>query len=314
MSSPSNLRKLQQYLKKHSHTNGPAVFEHLVANTFSRILYLPLQIRTKEDASIPHRVIWNGDTDVKKKTFSKSPSGADSICFACGFYLLVESTLRHGANQWRREFVECLRHYDDFVNDNKIDKNNVYLAVVARKLHRDTYTGFKQKVREGYNIILLEASSLAKIWEATNIVFTTRHLDLRQLFYDLMNVLRDSTTFEKMKEDINRKIFEWKKDLFKREKTVFFGLRSYEAMKKAERKIVGTSDILLHLRKDSKFKQYMDILGGGDMSKYIYEGLLSEKLAYCVKTPDEDLFRMTSKADFRLRGMRLMKAVEKIDE
>ena len=313
MPSSSNLRKLQQYLGRYQHTSTPAAFEYLVATAFSRIFHLPLQTKAKEDPTIHHRVIWKGDFNKKNRTFSKSPSGADSICFAFEFYILVESTLRSGANQWRKEFVECLRHYDDFVRDNRIAKNDVYLAMITPKLHKDTYTGFKQKVVEGYNVILLEAPSLARIWEVSNIVLTMRHLDLRQLFLCLVDVIRDSSTFEKMRDEITRRISEWREGVFKREKTAFFGLRSYEAMKRVGRRTVGTSEILLNLHEDRKLKEYMSILGGGEMATYIREGLLSERLAYCIRTPDEDMFCMVNKTDFKSRGMRLINAVEKID-
>jgi len=309
-----NLARLSKYLKRYHNNDQPAAFEYLVASVFSQIFYLPFQSKSNEDNNINHRVIWYGDVDKKRKTITKSPSGPDSICFAYGFYILIESTLRGDvAEQWRREFVESLKHYDNFVKNVNPDKKDVYLVLVAPTFHKDTYTGFKQKANEGYNIILLEGSSLAKIGEISKIAFTIRHLDLRQLFTDIVSVLRESTSFDRFKDHLNKSISEWREDVFKKERTIFFGLKSYEAMKKIGRSIVGTSEILSNLYKDSKFNHYIKILGIGDLTPYVREGLLSERLARLVNTPEEDFFCRVNNSDFKARGLRLIKAVERIN-
>lgn len=310
--SHSNLINLQRYLGRYPQHDQPAAFEYLVANTVSQIFYLPFQSKDNEDNTVSHRVIWYGSINKKTKIISKSPSGPDSICFGYGFDVLIESTLRDGTNQWRKEFIESLKHYDNFVRNKGIDKKDVYLTLIVRKLHKDTYMGFKEKAKDGYNIIILEGSSLAKIGNISKMLFTVRHLDIRQLFNDLVKKLRESTSFDKFRDESNKSIYEWEKDVLKREKTVFFGLKSYEAIKKVGKNIVGTSDILLNLHKDSKFNRYIKILGGGDLTSYIREGLLSERLAYLISTPDEDLFCRVNSADFKSRGLRLIKTVEEI--
>ena len=310
--SPSNLISLKQYLKRYSKCQ-PAAFEYLIGSVFSQILYLPFHSKDSEDNTVTHRVIWYGSINKRNKTISKSPFGPDSVCFAYGFYLLIESTLRDGANQWRKEFVESLTHYDNFITNKNVDKKDVYVVLVAPRLHRDTYTGFKQKANEGCNILVLESSCLAKIGDTTKIIPTVRHLDLRHLFNDMVRTLRDSTSFDRFRGDLNKSISGWQKDVLKRERTVFFGLRAYEAIKKAGRNIVGTSDILLKLHRDSKFNHYIKILGGGDLTTYIREGLLTERLAHLISTPSEDVFCRIHSADFRARGLRLIRAVEDVN-
>ena len=140
--------------------------------------------------------------------------------------------------------------------------------------------------------------------------FTVRHLDLRLLFNDIVRVLRDSTSFNRFRRELTKSISEWQKDVLKKEKTIFFGLKSYEAMKKVGRSIVGTSDILLNLYKDRKFNRYIEIIGGGDLAYYIKEGLLSERLACLITTPVEDCFCKVNKADYSARALRLIKEVE----
>jgi len=311
--SPSNLTKFRGYLRRYAQNDQPAAFEYLVAGTISQIFFLPFQSKDNENNSVKHRVIWGGSINRRSKTISKSPSGPDAICFAYGFYVLIESTLRTGANQWRKEFVESLNHYDQFVTDEHVDKKDTFLIIIAPKIHKDTYTGFKQKACEGYNIIVLENSHLAKIGNCSGMISTIRHLDLRQLFTDLVKILRDSASFEQFRDNLNKTINKWQGDVLNREKTVFFGLKAYEAMKKVGRNIVGTSDILLNLDKDRQFNYYLKIIGGGDVTRYIRDGLLSEKLAFLITTPDEDLFCKVNAIDFKERGLRLIKAVEELN-
>ena len=314
--SCNNLFNLKRYLKRYPQNCQPAAFEYLVACALSQILYLPMQTKDTENNTIKHRVIWYGSVDKARKTISKSPSGADCICFAYGYNMLIECTLRNGANQWRREFVESLNHYNDFMRVENIDKKNIYLFIIAPKLHESTYTGFKQKVIEGLNIIILEPTHLAKICDISKIVLSIRHLDLRRLFNELVEELKLSISLKSFKTDLRKSIYQWRKNLLKISKTVFFGLRAYEAMIKVKRStgrsIIGTSEIITKFHRDRKLKDCMKLLGGEDLTSFIKEGLLSERLAYLIPTPDEALFCIVNRIDFTAIGLRLIRAVRKI--
>lgn len=310
--SCSNLIYFQRYLNRYARNDQPAAYEYLVASTISQIFFLPFQSRDNENNAVKNRVIWQGSINRRSNTISKSPSGPDVICFAYGFYVLIESTLREGTSQWRKEFVESLKHYDDFVTINNVDKKKVYLIVIAPKIHKDTYTGFKQKASEGYNIVVLKNSHLAKIAKCSGMISTIRHLDLCYLFVNLVKILRESAAFDKIMHELNKTINKWQSDVFKQEKEVFFGLKAYEAMKKVPKNIVGTADILFNLERDRKFNYYLNILGVDDIMTYITNGLLSEKLAYLITTPYEQLFCKVNIIDFKARGLRMIKAVEEI--
>lgn len=311
----SNLANLRGYKDKYVDADQPGAFEFLVAVAFHRIFCLPLQTKDTEDDSIKHRVIWYGQHDKIDNKIHKSPSGPDCFCFAYGVYILIECTLRgNSSNQWRKEFVESLKHYDDYARASGIKKDDFFLALVAPEFHKDTYTGFKQKVIEGYNIAMLDCASLAKISKTCESNTTFRHLDLRYLMKKIVSILKDSASLAAFRKDRNRWIAEWKIELLKQEKTVYFGLKSYEAMKRVGRNTVGVSDIMLELQKDRKINTYLQKLGGGDLSIYIRDGLLNERLARLVETPDEDLFRRVDGSDFKARGLRLIDAVERIDK
>ncbi len=313
----SNLAKakLRAYLDRYKVSEQPAAFEFLAAIAFHRIFHLPLQLENIEDESVKHYVIWNGRFDKINRRFCPSPSGPDSICYAYGFYVLIENTLRGNvANQWRKEFVESITHYDNFVTTRAVERRDVFLALIAPEFHKNTYTGFKQKAIEGYNILMLDSSTLAEISSICESITTLRHLDLLHLVRSMVKKFKESGSLASFRKDLNRCIADWELDLLRQEKTVYFGLKAYEAMKKIGRNVVGISDIMLKLERDSAFERYLSILGGGILADYIKEGLIRERLARIVETPVEDIFCVVNGTDFRARGLRLIESVESINK
>lgn len=310
----SNLMKTKEYLNRYDIAERPGAFEFLVAAAFAQSLHLPFQYRDTEDSTVEHRVLWYGQYDKRNRTFSYSPAGADSICFAYGYYILIEATTRGNVgNQWRREFVECMTHYDNFISERNLEKRAVYLALVAPEFHRNTYTGFKQKAIEGNYILLLESATLARISKICKNIPTLRHLDLRQLLRDMVGELRNSGSLKGLRKGLSKCINDWEVNLLRQEKTVYFGLKGYEAMKRVGRNTVGISEIMIEFQRDGKLEYCMRKLGGGDLADYVKKGLLTEKLARCVPGPDEDLFRKVDGADFRARSLRVIRAVEAVE-
>jgi len=311
----SNLSRLRQYLDRYPIRIQPGAFEFLVTSAFARGFHLPFKTQTTDDCSIAHKVVWYGEVDYKNNIFTLAPSGPDGACFSYGYNLLIESTLRGDvSNQWRKEFIESLNHYDNFVTQHRVEQNDVYLALVAPEFHKSTYTGFKQKASEGYNIIMLECQNLSKICNICACVQTLRHLDLRCLFRMIISKLRESGSHANFRKDVRRYIDDWEIELLRQERTVFFGLKSYEAMKKAGRNIVGASEIMLKLHRDAHFERCIRKLGGGNLAQYIREGLLKERLARIVEAPNEDLFCRVDGDDFKARGLRMIKAVKNLDQ
>jgi len=317
--SYTNLTRLRQYLKRFPGKDQPAAFEYLVAGAFSQIFDLTLQTKDNEDSSIKHRVIWYGKINKKIKTIVKSPTGPDSICFACGFYVLFESTLRDGANQWRREFIESIKHYDKFVKQQRVNKRDVYLILIVRRLHKDTFNGFQQKALGGYNIILLEASLIAQICNIIKAVFTVRNTDLRQLFNNLVKALRESTSFRRFRDNIDQYISEWQKDIHKTGKIPFLGVRSYETICKAVhqkgRANLSTGEIYRKLLKDPIVKDYFEVIGDKPLISYVEKSLIDQGLGVVVGTTsqNEPLFEPVHIADFKRRVLRLIKTVENLN-
>jgi len=119
-----NLKKLNTYLAQHHQSQQSTCFEQFITEVFSHILYLPFFSSANEDTKIRYRVIWQGNINPLSKAPQQKP---DAIAYCYNFYLLIESTLKIGANQWSQEFAQSVRHCEEFVKQNRIQQNEVYI-------------------------------------------------------------------------------------------------------------------------------------------------------------------------------------------
>jgi hypothetical protein len=271
-----NLRDHGRYLDQFPYYEQSAHFEHLIAQAFAHLLHLPFYTSDNDDANVIHRVTWRGSIE----NISTAPRGPDAVAYAYEHCVLIETTLKKGTNQWAQEFASSVRHYEDFVNEGGLNREDTYLILVAPEFHRDTYRSIRQKDIEGFNFVLLEVSALAKILDTSILAFTIRHLDLRDLYHGLQERCKRSSTIEDFLKRLGDSTSGWQQEVLKLEKTVFLGVKSYEAMRKIGRKSVGVSEIFQKLQWHPTVKHYIRIMGGRLTSHEIEESLLSESLGY----------------------------------
>jgi len=323
MTSPrttlKHLKKLNQYLATLPlQVQQSACFEWLVAQAFSHILYLPFFSSDNDDASISHRVIWLGsETNLSRapQNANAPPNSPDAIAYAYKFYILIESTLKTGANQWTQEFAQSLRHCDDFVSRTGAHPNEVYIVLVAPKLYIDTYWSIRQNPRSGFNFILLEVPELAKILETSILAFTMRHLELRRLLNQVPQCIANSSSLRDFRKLLNDWIKGWRQDVLKLEKNAFIGVKSYKVMKEIGRTHIGVSEILRKLQAHPIVLQYFNIIDSKVSVSDVIESLYQQKLGFRLTptTDGEEIFEPVPALDFKARESRLIKAVEEIN-
>lgn len=304
-----NLKNLNQYLSQFSQQS--TYFEQLIAEAFCHILHLPFYTSNNDDASIPHRVTWQGSTN----SISKAPQGRpDAIAYCYNFCLIIEITLKTGAKQWSQEFAQSIRHCEDFCSQNGMQQKDVYILMICPNLHRDTYRSIRNNPRQEYKLIPIKVSDLTKILEASILAFTMRHLELRRLFHEIPNCIKNSSSIKDSSESVDESISKWRANVLKLEKSAFIGVKAYEAMRKIGRAYIGVSEILQKLQKHWVVNQYFNIIGDKISSDIIEDSLVQQSLASrLISTYDgEELFEPIPHADFKGRGLRLIDAVMKI--
>lgn len=305
------------YLKDHStyldaflQGEQPAHFENLIAQTFGHIFYLPYFTQDNENTRKKYRVTWHGRTS----PISKAPERQDATLYAHGFYGLIESTLTTGRTQWVREFGPGIEHYTKFTTRQELDKRDVYLLLVAPNIYKDTYRGIRQKQEEGFNFIMLEVSTLVEILETSMLAFTTRHLDLRKLFSELLRCSKDSSSLQDFSDNTIRCISTWQQDILKKEKKVFVGVKSYEAMRKIGRDVIGVSEILRELETQPRVTRYLEIINDELTALAIERSLLSGRFGVSIGrdfVEEEEYFRPVPLIEFKSRAEKIINALKK---
>jgi len=283
-------------------------FERLIVHTFASILNLPFYSRDNDDANQKHRATWLG-SDAGP---SAAPPGPDGVIRAYDFQILTEPTLKEGANQWSQEFAPCIRHGRTYVNQQRLTPTEVYVILVAPKLHVDTFRSIHAQSKSQPNVIPIEVSSLVDILGTSILAFSMRHLELRKLFNQIHNCVRSSNSIRKFCEHSSDAISTWQRHVLRLEKAAFIGVKSYQAMKKIGRNHVGTSEILSRLQTHSYVLQYLKIIGESIQPSYIEESLIQQSLASQVGETQEgeELFCPVPSVDFTGRQQKLIKAVE----
>lgn len=307
-----HLKKHDEYLNNFAIRERSIYFEKLVAEAFSHILHLPFHSTDNDDTSIPNRVVWQGNIN----PLSLAPPGKPDVIAHCyNFDILIEPTLKTGANQWTQEFALSDRHCEDFINQSGLQPKDVYIILGTPQLYRDTYRSIHQHPRQEFNFIPLEVSTIAKILETSILAFTMRHLDLRKLFHEIQRCARESSSLNDYHKSVDRLVTEWQKDVFQAGKNVFVGVKSYEAMRKIERKSISESEILCKLQKHPIVIQYLktarDKLTGGIIENSLVQGGFAVEVGRIISS-DETLFEPVPYEDFKGRELRLIKEVGNI--
>lgn len=307
-----NLKNLNQYLAQLHRSQQSTCFERLVSEAFSNILYLPFYSSDNDVSNIPHRVTWQGSIGSVCKAPQQRP---DSIARCCNFYLLIEATLKTGANQWSQEFAASIRHCEDFIRESGAHANEVYIVLVTPQLHRDTYRSINRHPRQEYSFIPIETSIIAKILETSLLAFTMRHLELRRLLNQISDYIRTPSPLDAFRNTVDSLLTNWQKDVLKVEKNAFVGVKSYEAMRRINRTHIGASEILKKLQRHPIVNKYLKIIGDKLSFDIIEESLIQQSLAsqLSLTYEGEKLFSPVPFADFRERGLRLIRTVEGIN-
>lgn len=305
------LKNLNDYLILFHPSQQSTYFEKLIAEAFSNILYLPFYTSDNDDPNISHRLTWQGIIN----SISKAPQGKpDAIAYCYNYYLIIEATRRTGANQWIKEFGPSIRHSENFCAQNRVQQKDVFVLMVCTKLFEDTYQSIKNYSREECKLVPIEVSDLVKILQASILAFTLKHLELRRLFHQISNTIRNSSSLIDFSKSVDSSITRWQKDVLKLEKNTFIGVKSYKAMRQIGRIHIGTSEILQKLQKHTIVKQYLNIIGEKISSKTIEDSLVQQSFASrLIPTYEgEEVFEPVPCVDFKGRSLRLIDTVMRI--
>jgi hypothetical protein len=274
------------------------------------MFHLPFYTSENEDLKVKHKVVWNGKGDTAP-ICGKSHS-SDTNVYARHYDILLEITQRDGANQWKLEFGTGLRHMEEYIKKTGKLREDIYLFLVAPKIHVDTYTSVRQKVIEGENIILFTFKDVGNIIEVCNLTIGLRHIDLENLMNRLLRCMIDNmdlSHYEKKYEDI---LVEWRKTFLKNDRLVFLGIKGYKVFREKKQSIMTASDILTEIQAQEDVKKYFDIIGELPKREEVCNGMLTFGFAYESGLPQRDpLLSIASELDINQRMNEILDGIKR---
>ncbi len=306
------LKDPASYLSLHPIAHRSTLFEELVVQSFASLLHLPFYDRDTDNPSIHHKVTWFGSKNLMRKA---SP-GADGIGHAYEYSIVIEATLKTGANQLAQEFGQCLRHAETVSADHGISEENLFTVLVTRTIYEDTYHTTKNyNDNNSYKILPIELAPLTTIIETAFLAFTMRHTEVRRSFRELLEILSSSHNRQDYQDKAKNYAVSWQKQILELEKATVVAVKSYEAMQKIGRDFVGVTEILQRLKKHPTMNWYFGRLGEQVNLETVSKSLLQESLGVLVtRVPStgEKLFSPVPLADFKSRCKRRLQAIKNI--
>lgn len=304
-----HLRRHKQYLASFPSYRA-ARFEHLVADTFGRILFLPLQSADTADDTVINRVLWHGTSD----PIDKAPGGQeDAVAVAHGYHILIEPTRWAGTKQWSREFGPCCDHYEVFCAEHNLPERDVYVALVAPTIARRTWNSVRGTES---NWLLMKVSHLATVLETSILAPTLNHSQFRQLLNELVQCCRNSESLKEFETSANGHVSTWQTNVLKTEGLAFLGIRSYKAMESIGSTHIGIGEIAHRVRRDPVARRYHKLgeidLGREKLQEKLEDSLLKQGLGCHLgrTVGGERLIGPVSMEEIRRRNDRMADALE----
>jgi len=298
------LDHLAVYFVAHPQQPKAAYFECKIAQVLSQILHLPFFTSSTDDPLTRFKVVWNGNLN----PFRKAP-GSDADCFAqcCGFNLVVEMTLRTGAQQWSQEGAQLTRHTNAVTLNRNWQPGDTYTLFVTQTIHPDTF--FHLHTSPNNKIALFGIDSFLKSLRPSTLAFSVRNLEFKDLMGQLIDSLESCPDLQSYNQNVNLIISNWEKRILEAERTVYIGLKAYRAMKDIGRRFIGEGEVFRKLLKHPFVKQYLNIINQ-DLAPYVItESLLKEGLAVRKRIcMDSILFRVPPE-DFQKREQMILEKV-----
>ncbi|TKJ38466.1 hypothetical protein CEE36_10700 [candidate division TA06 bacterium B3_TA06] len=296
-------------------TDKATHFEKLIAEAFSCILNLPFYSLDDDNTKRTYRVTWQG----KSSSMTQAPPGPDTIAYCYNFHLLIEATRLKGAGQWKQEFSSAIRHCEDFCKQPDVQHEDVFVILVCDyPLHQDMYRSVRS-VRSGpdrkYKLIPMETETVIRMLETSLLAFTMKHLEVRKLLPKILNAVKETSSLQDFKREVDVQLNVWQKDVLKHEKTAFTGIKSYEILITSKRKEVTLSEIFNALQKHPAVQKYFDVIGSNFLNPDLVENsLVPQGLASCVSYTIDDEPRLIAAPlpDFKNRYDRLVRELRKI--
>ena len=197
------------------------------------------------------------------------------------FDILIEVTQNTGARQWHKEFGPCLRHMTEYATRTRKPLDKIFLILVVKKIHADTYNSLRQKITEGLNVLPLTFKNIETITEVCHMTIGIRHVDIKNLFDRLARKIEDISNLKAYQKTSDQIICDWRKEYLSQNKLLFIAIKGYKLLKsKKDGTALLASYIASELYTQKDVKAYFNIIGQPPNRTDVRNGLLNFGFAY----------------------------------
>jgi len=142
-----------------------------------------------------------------------------------------------------------------------------------------------------------------------------KHAHLRRLFNGLLEDLHNSSSLSDLRNRNRDRLAAWQKDVLKGERSVFLGIKAYQAIQQMKKRSVAEVDVLKVLQDDAPVRRYEELVGELFTLDDIGNSLVSQNLASDVR---EELYQdrfisVIPVSDFKAAAERIQRALEGIN-
>ena len=294
-----NLKKLDDFLVSCPINNKPIHFEKLIAEAVSLILNLPLHYKFSTNIRDIYYVQWFGS-----KYFSAGAPGnhPDIIGHCYDYHFILEATIKSGAKQNDQEYAKCRKHFDNFLIQYNVPRENSYILFIAPKISDETYdTIYANRLDSKYQFIPINAYLLGKILETMSLTFTLMHIDFQNLITEIAVTVKESPTLEIFNKKMKVKIKDWQNKVLESEKSACIGLLTYQLVR--NRKTIESTEFSNRLQGEPIYRKYKTIIGENINDACISRALIDFGLARKIANIDArvELLQITPYDDAKKR-------------
>jgi hypothetical protein len=230
-------------------------FEEIVSEAIAYTVKLPYYTNDDQTAR-PYFVKWFGKSNPIGKAQGNKPD-IKAICH--NFHFIAEATVKTETTQCSQEYSQALRHFDEHIIETQMNRDDGYILFITKFLHADSYNAIYALNNDSHNIqyklVPIEYPDLIKILEISSIAFTMMHVDLRDLFNEILSTIKISPTLPIFRKNLTKKINEWQKIVLEREKSACLGFITYQLLK-SERSSIEISDVFAKVKTKRNYKRF----------------------------------------------------------
>lgn len=305
----NDIKNIDAFLANFPRVEHSARIEVLFSKALGYMFHLPFYTSVTNDPSKQHKVIWFGENELAPRCAPGNCS--DAIVFARHFDVLMEVTQNTGTRQWDREFARVCRHLEDYIKNQKKDRETVYLLLLVKDIHRDTFTSVKPKNREGYNILPITFDNFEKILEVCNLAIGLKHFDVKSLFSRLIRILIDSPNLTHYNRYAKRAVSEWRVNLIDRYRLAYVAIKSYKVFKIEGREHLTASEITTEINTQQDVQSFFKILGRRARKEDVIDSLLTFGFASDAGLPQTDMIlSLVSTLEIQERIQEIMESIK----